>query len=318
MKKSNIILSITFIAILSSSVLFAFRIKNHATPAPPIKLSSFLVGKGEVFSDTILGSFHVLKSNFPALVLDARYADQLIFEGFSNARDYISYQIKNDTLFIIAKNTDTEYEISADKVNTEYTLRAHVGANNLKGLLLFGEGEVRHDATALGVKLDGTMAYKDGHLKRYQLQLDDFEISLRDKSKASIFLNANHINIDFKRHTLSSNTSVLFRSPPNFNTLSFLGKANKLHVHDPQGSVKNFAGGLELDTLIVHELESTEKINGSISANPRKLIDVKLYHNMDVSHDGLVVKTNVITTGYGRLINTNKAYKDRKKRERGE
>jgi hypothetical protein len=187
MKKSKIYLSLFLALFIGLYVGTAFiNIKNSEAPKLNIQSKMILESRGSFFADTINASFQYIKSDFPAIQLDPRLGDQLIIEGWEEARNYIDSYVKNDTLFVIHKPS-SRYRIPESKVNSEWTLLARIGAKGLQGIHLFGDGNINHQARATGARLDGTPVFSEEILTKYKLQVDKFFISLDDYAKAGAF-----------------------------------------------------------------------------------------------------------------------------------
>jgi len=311
MKTSNLILTSIITALLLGSISYAFYIKANTSERPSPLPSSFLESKGPYFEDTIATPYSVIRSNFPVIFLDPRYEDTLIIDGYENAREYIDYYVHGDTLEVLNANTESNYRISEGKINSEYTLKVTIGAKNLKGLWLFGQGGVTHDARPTGARLDGTNVYSQSTLDKYKLQLDDLHLTIRDNAQLKLFLSVNRVDMD--HYYTGRSTNTLSYDSPNSSifalnsSLNFIGEAQCLSMINPKGAFGINAQYLKLDSLIVKE-DGTYNSGGTIYANPSKYLRAELHSNLNITHDGTAQVTDIIETGPGRTINTNKAF----------
>jgi len=103
MKKRKLSSTLLFLILLFIGIISVYKgqlVANNLKESPMPGRNVWLVGTGDYFADTITGSYHHLVTDFTMVELYPRTSDQVIIDGYEDAKKYLSVSIENDTLHI--------------------------------------------------------------------------------------------------------------------------------------------------------------------------------------------------------------------------
>jgi len=308
-KLSSILLLIAFILIGGFSIYKGNLIANSLKEAPKPGRNVWLVGTGGYFIDTLSGPYHHLVSDFTMIELNPKESNQIIVDGYKDAKRYLDIKIDNDTLFL--KRLLSDNDTSLVRVNEDYPLLTKVGARDLKSITLEGSGSIDIPIRPFGSDLDGTQRYKPEDWEKYVMRGKELDIYLKGNGSCELFTEVDHINLHYRnkirtisRTTTTNATSGFITTATSFggSPLTLNGKSKKVTILNPKGGVNLRGKSFQTDTLIVQSDLTKEGFDsGSITMQCNKYLEAHLGYLLDVNYSG---DPEVVTSAkdYGRVI----------------
>ena len=305
MKRSESILAITLLLIVSSVVGHAFYIKNNTTKRNLPCTSGLELGKGQFFEDECFLNYSHLVVTVPDVELVSGQSDFVKVEGYENAWWVQNMEVRNDTLFISKIDECMPRYVTDESINA---VKYFVAADNLKSITVGNKGSIVHPLKPYGSYEDGRPAYKKYELERHTFRFDEITINLIGNGFVNLIIEGGDLNMNFRKSNVSlfSNSNSLMRSNSGLSGNQVLiGTIDKLNVENIEKNASLFAENLDAKEVYINPLKNKENhIIGRMEVSVSEKLEAYLYSDLDVTYKGSpeVLKEE---TGYGRLMNVN-------------
>ena len=261
----------------------------------------WLIGKGPYFLDTIYGNYQHLVVDFPLVELNP-LANQLIeIEGYENGKRYVDTYFKNDTLYVMRKQPESDTIVVA--IDEDYAAIVRVGGLSLESITLLGSGHIDIPANPYGANPGGPIVYKPEDWEKYVLRKDKLKLISYDEAVGDFFLEVKNLEIKVTNNVSSFQPTNSYNY--NIPTLFLVGSAQRTELINPSGIVSVHAPNLVSDTVIVRSDPETENWDmGNLSIHCNDYLEADLLYNMDVSYLGNP-KVHKRERDLGRVVNLN-------------
>lgn len=300
-KWSHLIFGFMFFTSILWAISDTYFISNHLSPKEPIGRKVWLIGKGPYFLDTIKGNYHHLVSDFPLVELDPASSHQATIEGYENGKRFLFTEIRNDTLYVLRAQPQSDTIIVA--IDEDYAALARVGARALRSVTLKGPGNINIPVNPYGANPGGPVVYKPEDWEKYALKNKILDLHFENGAVGDFFLETDTLNLHISNANpeYSNQNSLVPRIPFIF----LIGKSLKTKIIEPKGLVSINAFGLRSDTVIVHSsAQAKYSAKGSINIHCSKFLKADLRDEMDIVYRGQP-RIRKKERDFGRVINGN-------------
>lgn len=305
MKTSNLILSISFLILVIVAIGRASYVKNYVGEEYFQNLLAPTYAEGAYLQDTMIFNYSHLVTDHFEVELDMSSDSTVIFNTFENMKDLVTFERRNDTLYIkrtrdvvFGAKSSVDSIVRAKTGGNEALFQEYmqkykkpsfvkVGARMLKSLTVSDRGHVEHPSE-----------FKPGYKQDFNLSAwnhmaittPEFNLKMDNGGTVNLIFNNQAINIE------STGTD--------FNRIYLRGKTRRLEVQNEYTDI----WGLELNTDTLYYKDIIERVD--LGHASRLRFKVNEYLNADLHGlNDLVYKGNPrlekAERSYGRLVNAN-------------